>query len=304
MSGCVASTSAITRAPPPFGMCTSTSTTSGARSRIISIAASTSDALPTTSTSVAELGAHAGEEQLMVVDEEHPRRAHAVTPSVASRQRQLDLGALARRAAHLAVAAGAREPADDRARDPAAVGGHRDRVEAAARGRARRSMTRLRLDLEVHRHARRAGVAHRVDDRLARGQEQRLQPGGRAVADPHDLDRHAVLASRRRPPARRARRRASRRTADRRDSCRRREQPAAQLAFLHAREPHDLARIVGAALHERERLEHGIVQVRGDLGALVGTDPLPPLADELVHQRPQPGSDDQARTRRAPPRRR
>ena len=67
------------------------------------------------------------------------------------------------------------------------------------------------------------------------------------------------------------------------------EQPAAQLALLHAREPHDLARIVGAPLHERERLQHGVVEVRGDLGALVGTDALAPLADELVHQLPHPG---------------
>ena len=71
------------------------------------------------------------------------------------------------------------------------------------------------------------------------------------------------------------------------------EQPAAQLAFLHARQPHDLARIVGAPLHERQRLEHGVVQVRGDLGALVGTDALAPLGDELVHQLPQPGPEDQ-----------
>ena len=62
---------------------------------------------------------------------------------------------------------------------------------------------------------------------------------------------------------------------------RRRSSHAAQLALLHAREPHDLARIVGAALHERERLQHRVVQVRGDLGALVGADALAPLAHEL-----------------------
>src|SRR5436190_434496 len=38
MSGCVASTSEMTRAPPPPGMCTSTRTTSGTRARSTSIA--------------------------------------------------------------------------------------------------------------------------------------------------------------------------------------------------------------------------------------------------------------------------
>ena len=50
------------------------------------------------------------------------------------------------------------------------------------------------------------------------------------------------------------------------------------------REAHDLARIVGAPLHERERLQHRVVQVRGDLGALVGADALAPLVDERVHE--------------------
>jgi len=63
-------------------MCTSTNTTSGVRSRIISIAASTSEALPTHVDVIAELGAHAGEKQLVIVDEKHARGAHVVTASV------------------------------------------------------------------------------------------------------------------------------------------------------------------------------------------------------------------------------
>ena len=139
MSGCVASTSVITRAPPPAGMCTSTSTTSGARSRIMSIAASTSDAAPTTSTASPELGAHAGQEQLVVVDEEHA--VHVMRSRLRSHAAaQLDLGALRRGVVRtLARPTGARHPADDRVRDPAAVVGDRVRVEAPARDRARRS---------------------------------------------------------------------------------------------------------------------------------------------------------------------
>ena len=74
---------------------------------------------------------------------------------------------------------------------------------------------------------------------------------------------------------------------------RRLEQPAAQLALLHPRQAHDFTRIVGAPLHERERLQHRVVQVRGDLGPLVGADALAPFPDECVHEPREPGTDDE-----------
>ena len=50
ISGSVAATASITARPPPSGMWTSMSTTSGFRSVISSMAAATSSASPTTST--------------------------------------------------------------------------------------------------------------------------------------------------------------------------------------------------------------------------------------------------------------
>jgi hypothetical protein len=46
-------------------------------------------------------------------------------------------------------------------------------------------------------------------------------------------------------------------------------QPGAQLALLAPCERRHLGRIARAALHHRERLEHRVVQVGGNLGALL-----------------------------------
>ena len=90
-----------------------------------------------------------------------------------------------------------------------------------------------------------------------------------AVADLHDLDR-----DRRAPPRARRRARSSARAERTADGVvvdpLPREQPRAQLAFLLAREPDDLAWIVGPPLHHRERLQHRVVQVRRDLGPFFG----------------------------------
>ena len=45
--------------------------------------------------------------------------------------------------------------------------------------------------------------------------------------------------------------------------------PRAQLVLLAARQPRHRGRVVRLALDERERLQHGVVQVRGDAAALV-----------------------------------
>ena len=70
---------------------------------------------------------------------------------------------------------------------------------------------------------------------------------------------------------------------------RRPEQPVPELAFLQPGEAHDLARVVGAALHERERLQHGVVQVRGHVGPLVGPDAVAAFLHERARQPHRPG---------------
>jgi MFS transporter, CP family, cyanate transporter len=69
-SGWVSRIASRTARPPPPGMWTSRSTTSGLVARIPWIAPSTSPASPTMVTCVAELGDHPGSEQPVVVDEE------------------------------------------------------------------------------------------------------------------------------------------------------------------------------------------------------------------------------------------
>ena len=57
-----------------------------------------------------------------------------------------------------------------------------------------------------------------------------------------------------------------------------------QLALLAAGQPQHLAGLVGLALDQRERLQHGVVQVRGDLRALGLDDALAALLAEVAHQ--------------------
>ena len=75
-------------------------------------------------------------------------------------------------------------------------------------------------------------------------------------------------------------------------------EPRAQLALLAARERGDLRRVVGALLHERERLEHRVVQVRGDLGALLRADALGALGVERAHEAHDPRREDHAERER------
>jgi len=46
-------------------------------------------------------------------------------------------------------------------------------------------------------------------------------------------------------------------------------------------------------LDQHERLQHRVVQVGGELGALLGPDPLPALGREVGHQPPPPRPGDQ-----------
>ena len=97
-----------------------------------------------------------------------------------------------------------------------------------------------------------------------------------AVADRDDLDRHAVVVLDLGRGGLERARRALRVGRARRAAV----EPRAQLALLAAGERGDLARVVGALLHQRERLQHRVVQVRGDLGALLRADPLGALGGQ------------------------
>ena len=72
-------------------------------------------------------------------------------------------------------------------------------------------------------------------------------------------------------------------------------EPAAELALLRAGEPGDLARVVGGLADEGEGLQHRVVDVRGDVGALLLADVLAPLVLQLGRGAQPPGA---ARTTR------
>ena len=71
-------------------------------------------------------------------------------------------------------------------------------------------------------------------------------------------------------------------------------EPRPQLALLPPSQRRHLRRILGAPLHHRERLEHGVVQVRRHLGALLGADALRTLLGERPHEPHDPRRKDHA----------
>ena len=231
----------------------------------------------------------------MIVDEEHAGRCRDRSSrrlaDLREGQHQLDLGSLA----GASSAPSARPPARVMRptiewlmppRSAGTVSGSKPLPAVADEDRRL-----VGLDLEVHRDRRRARVPGRVQDRLARRRQQaarsRRCPQSRtrttSTGTPCSVSIDAASSSSA-APSERAHARGRRVAA---------EQPRAQLAFLHAREPHDLARLVGATLHERERLQHGVVQVRGDLGPLVGADAFAPFGDERVHEPRDARPDDE-----------
>ena len=72
-------------------------------------------------------------------------------------------------------------------------------------------------------------------------------------------------------------------------------EPAAQLALLAACERGDALRLVGVALDERERLEHRVVDARGDVGALLAADPRARSASRssASRQSQRPGDEEE-----------
>ena len=223
-----------------------------------------------------ELGAHAGAKQRVVVDE-HDARASAP-------RRGQSRTAASRRARA-------------RARPRSAAAGRRRGSRRARRGApcARRSTRARRGGRPARRRGRSPGRGRGRRPPGARRRPRRRRPRRRRARElrgvEHRLAAAATSASpsrraaRRRPRRRRSRRRGPPRrpaaaacsaaaSRARRRARRRAVQPGAQLALLPAGERGDLARVVGALLHQRERLQHRVVQVGGDLGALLRADAL------------------------------
>ena len=173
---------------------------------------------------------------------------------------------------------------DYRVPDAAAVGRRGLGVESGP-AVAHEDLGAAVLDLGVERDRLGAGELRRVHQRLAGGGDQRARAlVERPVAHGHDLDRHVVVGL---DLGRRGLQRARER---RRAGGARVVQPGAQLAFLAAGQGGDLARVVGALLHQRERLQDGVVQVRGDLGALLRADPRRALGGQAADEPDPPGA--------------
>ena len=190
--------------------------------------------------------------------------------------RQLELAARARRGVDPRRAAVAGEPA--RRSTPRCRRGPRRPPRDRTRGRDR-ARTRPRSSsshLEVHRDTSGAPECRAALSMPSRAAEQQRfqahRSDSRAPAPPRSGRRTRASTTRgrvlERDPERASSSRARRSTPFARVVAS--QQPLPQLAFLQPGEAHDLARIVGAPLHERERLQHRVVQVRGHVGAFVG----------------------------------
>ena len=136
---------------------------------------------------VAELGAHAGAEEVMVVHEHD-----ALTGHVCLLNRSSTSVPLVRRRRQLGRAACPCHPATDRLGDPVRARGQRIRVEAgAAVAHVYRDL--VVADVDERRDLVRARVLGRVGHRLARGEDERLDPlVERDVARADEVDGHAV----------------------------------------------------------------------------------------------------------------
>ena len=283
-SGCAGRTLRSTSAPPPSGMWTSSSTTSGRRCAIPATASATEPASPTTVTSGTLRSSSA----------RTPERNRAWSSTRKTRTgwpaRSWSACSFSSTAAiGTSASAGAPRcprPCPAAQPDRTAVPGHPaahgvgQAVPVVGDGVgvepgpavADEHVHLVRLDLGVHADLVHPGVLGRVDHRLAGGQHE----GAQVVVQrsgPRRRPRGARRARRcprpRRPP-RRARRSGPRppgRTP-------RTPVPAGPVQPVSAaRAPGrgpaaHLAGRVGLALDQREGLQHGVVQVRGDLRAL------------------------------------
>ena len=188
---------------------------------------------------------------------------------IAALQHQLDLGAAAGRAGDARAAAVALHAPDDRLAHAAAVGRARPPGRSPARGRARTPAARpARTRRRRRRSSRRRTWPRWSSPRAPRRPppRRRRRARGRRPPPPRPARRGAP---RRRPPRPRAPGPAAR------------PGPGAGRPASHARSSRSWRRASAAtslrvvgALHQRERLQHRVVQVRGHLGALLRADPL------------------------------
>ena len=147
--------------------------------------------------------------------------------------------------------------------------------------------------VEEHRDLVDACVPRGVRHRLACGEHERLQPFvERRVAGAHDVDAHAVqLLDLGGGSLDGAGERAVRR------GLAVGIEPRAQLPLLA---PRELPRVAGLLLDERQRLQHGVVHARGELGALLLAHARRALLVALAREPPRPRHERRAEARSRP----
>ena len=288
MSGCVRPTASTTAAPPPPGMCTSTSTTSGCASPIARTGALDVGRLADDLERLAQLGAHARQEQPVVVDDEHPHGRGRRRSRGRPREPQADLG-----------------PARPATRPTSAVPPYRcrrPRIESAMPRRSSGTVSGSKPFPWSRTNAvTDSGSTSTYRETLAapecfaafvsaspHASTTACSPVvQRAVADDDRLDADAVgqldaLGQLVDGGAQQVGARLALRPV----------QPRAQLALLHAGQRRHPRRVL-RALDERERLQHRVVQVRRDVLPLLRADALPALLGQLPREPHDPRPDDE-----------
>src|SRR5262245_46687434 len=250
--GRVRRTASSTARPPPSGMCTSSSTTSGSIAPICATASATVLASPTTLT-CAPNSARTPARNIAWSSTRKTRSRCSVCGSfivLLHGQHQPDLGAVAQLAANLGVAAVAPHASDYRSPYAVPIILYCGQIEPNAPVPYENTQL-FGFDLGVERHGRGFRVPGRVDKRLTRRGDQRTDPFVDVqVAAPHRLygDRDRVLALRG-ALFRRGGEPLGRRTD-------RFVEPVAQRALLPPGQPLDRLRIACVALHQRQRMQH------------------------------------------------
>ncbi len=69
------------------------------------------------------------------------------------------------------------------------------------------------------------------------------------------------------------------------------EQPGPQVPLLRAGEPGHRRGVGGVLLDQGQGLQHGVVEVGGEVGTLLGTDPLGAFRGQVAGEPPDPGSE-------------
>ena len=181
----------------------------------------------------------------------------------------------------------ASQAADDRVRDPAAVRGHRSRIEPGAMV-ADVPADGVVLDLDEDRDLGRSRMPGRVQGGLPHRGDQGANVLVEVGVPDHDrFDLHLLITLD-----------ATGHGVDRVTQPRTGKgwrapvEPRPQLTLLGARQAGHLTRGRGA-LDEGERLEHRVVEVRGHLSPLLGPHPRVALLDQLARDAPYPWPTDQ-----------